>query len=185
MGSLWNLHLINTDPHPGNYLFHLDGTVTFLDFGCVKRMTEEQVRLFSGWWRPTMDNDQAQLFRAAVESGFVDPADPPDPGGLLAWWTAAYRYMLGPQPFTITPEYVAAVLRDRISSTSPHREVARKMTMNGELTMALRMDTGMIAALGGLRAAGQWRAICEEWVTAAPPATPYGQLDAEYRAAHR
>jgi predicted unusual protein kinase regulating ubiquinone biosynthesis (AarF/ABC1/UbiB family) len=26
----------NADPHPGNYLFHDDGVVTFLDFGCVQ-----------------------------------------------------------------------------------------------------------------------------------------------------
>jgi predicted unusual protein kinase regulating ubiquinone biosynthesis (AarF/ABC1/UbiB family) len=26
----------NADPHPGNYLFHDDGAVTFLDFGCVQ-----------------------------------------------------------------------------------------------------------------------------------------------------
>ena len=30
--------LFNADPHPGNYLFHDDGSVSFLDFGCVKRL---------------------------------------------------------------------------------------------------------------------------------------------------
>src|SRR5882757_4468318 len=35
--------LFNADPHPGNYLFHPDGTVTFLDFGCVKRFTTKHV----------------------------------------------------------------------------------------------------------------------------------------------
>jgi predicted unusual protein kinase regulating ubiquinone biosynthesis (AarF/ABC1/UbiB family) len=38
---------VNADPHPGNYLFHEDGTVTFLDFGCVKRFDEEQRRKFN------------------------------------------------------------------------------------------------------------------------------------------
>ena len=28
--------MFNGDPHPGNYLFADDGSVTFLDFGCVK-----------------------------------------------------------------------------------------------------------------------------------------------------
>ncbi len=28
--------MFNADPHPGNYLFHLDGRVSFLDFGCVQ-----------------------------------------------------------------------------------------------------------------------------------------------------
>ncbi len=33
--SLYGAHLFNGDPHPGNYLFHGDGRVTFLDFGLV------------------------------------------------------------------------------------------------------------------------------------------------------
>ena len=35
--SLWRLEAFNGDPHPGNYLFHPGGRVTFLDFGLVKR----------------------------------------------------------------------------------------------------------------------------------------------------
>lgn len=31
--------VFNADPHPGNYLFADDGTVTFLDFGCVQALT--------------------------------------------------------------------------------------------------------------------------------------------------
>jgi len=26
----------NADPHPGNYVFHSDGSISFLDFGCVQ-----------------------------------------------------------------------------------------------------------------------------------------------------
>src|SRR5262249_16006928 len=31
--SLYEAHAFNGDPHPGNYLFHGGGRVTFLDFG--------------------------------------------------------------------------------------------------------------------------------------------------------
>ncbi len=30
----------NADPHPGNYIFHDDGAITFLDFGCVQPLSE-------------------------------------------------------------------------------------------------------------------------------------------------
>ncbi len=43
--------IFNGDPHPGNYKFHHDGSVSFLDYGLVKRWTP-------GEWdslRPTMD----------------------------------------------------------------------------------------------------------------------------------
>ena len=34
--SLYRMRAFNGDPHPGNYLFHGDGRVTFLDFGLVE-----------------------------------------------------------------------------------------------------------------------------------------------------
>src|SRR5262249_25418683 len=30
--------ILNADPHPGNYIFHPAGSVTFLDFGCVQEL---------------------------------------------------------------------------------------------------------------------------------------------------
>jgi len=36
--SLYDHHLFNADPHPGNYLFPADGRVVFLDFGCTKEI---------------------------------------------------------------------------------------------------------------------------------------------------
>ncbi|MEZ5140887.1 MAG: AarF/ABC1/UbiB kinase family protein, partial [Acidimicrobiales bacterium] len=38
--SLYRMRAFNGDPHPGNYLFHGHGKVTFLDFGLVKHFTE-------------------------------------------------------------------------------------------------------------------------------------------------
>jgi predicted unusual protein kinase regulating ubiquinone biosynthesis (AarF/ABC1/UbiB family) len=183
LGSMYNFGLVHTDPHPGNYLFHPDGTVSFLDFGCIKKMRTEQVAGMSGWFHPALDGDVDGVWRAATRYGFADPADPPDPVEFLGWFQDAYRYMLGPQPFTITPAYVAATMRDRISASSPHRRVIRKMTMDGDVTMALRMDIAVIAALGGLRPTRPWRAICQEWADAAPPATAYGELAAAFTAA--
>ena len=33
--------MLNADPHPGNYIFHPDGRVTFLDYGCVQTIEAE------------------------------------------------------------------------------------------------------------------------------------------------
>ncbi len=32
--------MLNADPHPGNYIFHPNGVVTFLDYGCVQEIEE-------------------------------------------------------------------------------------------------------------------------------------------------
>ncbi|MFZ9017578.1 MAG: ABC1 kinase family protein, partial [Ilumatobacteraceae bacterium] len=39
--SLYRMQAFNGDPHPGNYLFHGDGRVTFFDFGLVKHFTDD------------------------------------------------------------------------------------------------------------------------------------------------
>ena len=41
----------NGDPHPGNYKFHHDGSVTFLDFGLVKRWSPGEWEILA----PTLD----------------------------------------------------------------------------------------------------------------------------------
>ena len=43
--SMFTHGLFNADPHPGNYLFG-PGQVSFLDFGCVKRLEAEGVTHF-------------------------------------------------------------------------------------------------------------------------------------------
>lgn len=45
--QLLKMHAVHADPHLGNYLFDSDGTVGLVDFGCVKRLSPQYVRVFS------------------------------------------------------------------------------------------------------------------------------------------
>ena len=42
--SLYQVRAFNGDPHPGNYLFHRGGRVTFLDFGLVRHFTPAELQ---------------------------------------------------------------------------------------------------------------------------------------------
>ena len=46
--SLYGMRAFNGDPHPGNYLFHRGGRVTFLDFGLVKHFSDDEMHTFIG-----------------------------------------------------------------------------------------------------------------------------------------
>ena len=46
--SLYDVHAFNGDPHPGNYLFHGGGRVTFLDFGLVKHFSADELQAARG-----------------------------------------------------------------------------------------------------------------------------------------
>src|SRR5438270_9753991 len=84
-GSISRFGMFNADPHPGNYLFHDDGTVTFLDFGCVKRMTAAVQRGFFDFHAAAMDNDAVRLLEVWIEHGFARADSPPPADKVLAW----------------------------------------------------------------------------------------------------
>jgi predicted unusual protein kinase regulating ubiquinone biosynthesis (AarF/ABC1/UbiB family) len=95
----------NTDPHPGNFLFN-PGRVTFLDFGRIKRLSGEYVRLWHRLGRALFARDTATIERVLVELGYV-----PDPAGfdfrpirrLLHLWMLP---CLTQTAFTFTPAYL-------------------------------------------------------------------------------
>lgn len=58
--------LFNADPHPGNYLFADDGTITFLDFGCCQPIVGARHEHALGMHRAAVTGDEAG-FRAAVK----------------------------------------------------------------------------------------------------------------------
>ena len=72
--SLYGAHAFNGDPHPGNYLFHGGGRVTFLDFGLVKYFTDDELRpLVAMVKHLCVDNDPEGFRRAMEEAGFLMP----------------------------------------------------------------------------------------------------------------
>jgi predicted unusual protein kinase regulating ubiquinone biosynthesis (AarF/ABC1/UbiB family) len=71
-GSMYRYGLANADPHPGNYLFHEDGTVTFLDFGCIKRFPAAAVDHVKEIGRSLLAEDAGRL-ATAMAAGRVRP----------------------------------------------------------------------------------------------------------------
>src|SRR3954454_765928 len=109
-GSMSRFGMFNANPHPGNYLFHDDGTVTFLDFGCVKRLSPADQRGFWAMPAAIIDNDAERLLAVSIEHGFARAESPPPADKLLAWHRQNFAALHQPQPFTFTPEFVAQLL---------------------------------------------------------------------------
>lgn len=179
-GSLRRLGLFNADPHPGNYLFGDDGTVTFLDFGCVRRFTSDHIATMLEMLWACVDGDAAALFPVLRRAGFLDTADAPTPDELLAWFSEHHKPLIAPQPFTYTPEYAAAVVQSEYSPFGPYSGVTRRITLHPDYLMLTRIDLGLTAVLGSLRSTGPWAAICTEWDRGGPPATSMGEMDAAF-----
>ncbi|HVV35119.1 MAG TPA: AarF/ABC1/UbiB kinase family protein [Acidimicrobiales bacterium] len=175
-GAIARFGIFNADPHPGNYLFHDDGTVTFLDFGCVKRLDDRARRGF--WEMPlaALANDGEWLERVLVEQGFFPAAKPPPRDKMLAWIRGNFGSLDRPQPFTFTPEFAAETLAHLVSLD---KDVMRYVNVARDFIFANRIYVGLYSILGALRATADWRAIFDEDVTGVPT-TQLGRIEADF-----
>ncbi len=181
-GCLYRLHGFNGDPHPGNYLFHGGGRVTFLDFGLVKWFDPADVALLARMVDTIVVKRDPHAFREAVEAaGFLKPAPSLSDEQVVAYLSHYYQMVLEPGPSTCTPEYASETVRRFFDASD---EVVKHANVPAPFVILQRINLGLYAVLAGLRATADWRRIAEEiwpWIGAAP-STDLGRADAAWRA---
>jgi predicted unusual protein kinase regulating ubiquinone biosynthesis (AarF/ABC1/UbiB family) len=180
-GSYHHFHVFNADPHPGNYVFHDDGSVSFLDFGCVKRFRREQVESLNVVMRECLRGDVDGTWRVSVEGGFFAPSGSLTPEEVFEYWREPIEMYWGEQPFTITPEYVATYIELRYSPTSALANALRHLAPPTAYTIMSRIDIGVMSLLSELRGTNEWATIAAEYFEDADPATAMGKVDRAYR----
>jgi predicted unusual protein kinase regulating ubiquinone biosynthesis (AarF/ABC1/UbiB family) len=184
-GSYHHFCVFNADPHPGNYIFHDDGSVSFLDFGCVKRFRREQVESLNVVMRECLRGDVSETWRVSVEGGFFAPSDSLTPEEAFEYWHKPIEMYWGEQPFTITPEYVSALIESRYSPTGPMANAFRHLSSPPAYTVMSRIDMGAMSLISELRGENNWGDIAAEYFEGADPTTPMGKADRAYRAEHQ
>jgi hypothetical protein len=178
-GGLYRAGLFNGDPHPGNYLFHEDGSVTFLDFGCVLRYPPETRAQFNRLGDIVLAGDAAGLKDLFIEMGFFPPGDKVDADRLLDWYGEAWRAPLEGR-WTYTPEWAASVVERWYDLLGPWSDVIRRFTIRRDMVFMNRITVGLNSVLGALRVTADWTAIDAEIRHGAPPADELGRLEAAW-----
>lgn len=182
IGTYRRFGLFNADPHPGNYRFGLDGSVGFVDFGCVKTFTAESRAPIQGFIRATIENDASRLKQALIDGGMLDADTELPADRILDWYRNTQLSLTAPQPFTYTPEHAAQVVHRQYDPTSEWHDIIRHFDLPPDFVFFTRIDLGLNSVLGELRATAPWRAILDELDGVGPPATELGRLDAEWAA---
>ncbi len=180
--SLYEVRAFNGDPHPGNYLFHGGGRVTFLDFGLVKHFTPDELRPLMQLARHLCMNHDPQAFRQSLENaGFLLPNAPLSTDTIVDHLGVFYDTIREPGALTITEQYASAVVRRFFDVRNP---VAAYVRIPRSYVVLQRINLGLFAVLGELSATANWRAIAEEiWpFVQGPPSTPLGRAEAAWRA---
>ncbi len=170
------------DPHPGNYRFAPDGSVTFLDFGLVKQFAPGEWEAMEPTLDAVLDGDPAGLVAAMVQGGFLAPGFGGDPQAV--WDYVAGPYLPFRQPtFTFTRTWVAETVGRMVDLSGPAGVVVRQLNLPAGFVILNRVVWGVSAVMGRLGASGPWRAILDEYRLGTPPATPLGEAEAAWRAA--
>ena len=173
--SLYEVHAFNGDPHPGNYLFHGGGKVTFLDFGMVKHFTPIDLLPLMQMARNLCVDDDPGRFRASLEeAGFLVPGAPLSDAEVADHLAVFYQLIRRSESVTVTSDYASAVVRRFFDVRSPVAQYAR---IPRSYVILQRINLGLFALLGEMKATANWRAIAEEiWpFMQAPPSTPMGR----------
>ena len=180
--SLYEVRAFNGDPHPGNYLFHRGGRVTFLDFGLVKHFTPAELQPLLQMARNVCVEHDPEAFRRSLENaGFLRPGAPLSTQAIVEHLAVFYDTIREPGPLTITSDYASAVVRRFFDVRSP---VADYISVPRSYVILQRINLGLFAVLGELSATANWRAIAEEiWpFVHGPASTPMGEAEAAWRA---
>jgi predicted unusual protein kinase regulating ubiquinone biosynthesis (AarF/ABC1/UbiB family) len=183
--SIYQLHAFNGDPHPGNYLFRPGGHVTFLDFGLVKRYEAAEVALFESLIRTFIVEHDVPAFRRLMEEHDVLRRDASiSDEDVAGYFGHFYELVMDDRVFTVQPEYSSETVRMYFDPSGPYAHVARAANVPPAFVITQRINLGLIAVLGRLRATANFRRIAEElWpFVGGPPSTPMGEAEAAWLA---
>lgn len=178
-GSYRHANLFHADPHPGNYRFGADGSVGFVDFGCVKRLSEAKRRTMVAMARAAVDGRRDDLRAAMVESGFLTEDSTLTADEAYLWWAAMLHELIIAQPATYTAGASERAVRSMLD-IRPADHPVRRMQVPPDFVFFSRLNLSMNAVLAALNATVYVRSIFDDMDGAAPPITELGKAHDEW-----
>ena len=179
-GSIYHLQHFNADPHPGNYILMPDGRVAFLDFGMTKKLDREQIVLEQKVIDAAIRGEPEALREALHDLGFVKNPSKLDAERLMEHLMSISSWYLEDREIEISAKRVMKIIESTNDPRSEYYDLMRRESVPADELMGRRMEVGVVAVLGQLRAKRNWYRIMREWVYAEEPATELGEQEWEY-----
>ena len=126
-----------------------------------------------------------KAFREVVaEAGFLKDSTRFSDDQLRDYFKHFWEFVLDDEPMTTTPEWSSESVRRFFDPTGEHGDVMRAANVPAAFVILQRINLGLGAVLGELRATCNWRRIAEEqWpFVDRAPSTPLGEREAAWRA---
>lgn len=173
--NLRHSNLLHADPHPGNYRFGKDGSVGFVDFGCIKVLAEQKRKMWISIVRNTIDKRLDDLRADVVRAGFITDDYLISGQELCDFWTQVfYDVIAAPQPVTYTPKSTARTTRWMFSPDSANP--LSRMQVPDDYAFAPRVNQALTNICADLHATLPARSIVDDMDGVAEPTTELGKL---------
>ncbi|HTL38601.1 MAG TPA: AarF/ABC1/UbiB kinase family protein [Kofleriaceae bacterium] len=152
--------IYNADPHPGNYLIAADGSVTFLDFGCVRRFEPSMIAIWRRMALSIIEGDRERWATEFRALGFVGK----EKGFDWDYQWNAMRFLYRPfleRGFRFDRAFVAKSF-GVLMFDNPNR---LRLDMPPAWLFLNRLQWGLNAVLAQLGASGDWGGILHDALT--------------------
>jgi predicted unusual protein kinase regulating ubiquinone biosynthesis (AarF/ABC1/UbiB family) len=173
-GSYRHGNLFHADPHPGNYRFGADGTVGFLDFGCVKVLPELLRRRVVAMLRAIVEERTSEVRELMVEVGFFDDDSTITTEEAHHWYAEISRELLVAQPVTFEAGSARRAVAAFLDVRDPDH-VVRRMSVPEDLVLTTRINLSVNAICAALHATVHLRALVDDMDGVAEPITALGK----------
>jgi predicted unusual protein kinase regulating ubiquinone biosynthesis (AarF/ABC1/UbiB family) len=174
--SLFRDGITNLDPHPGNYLFHEDGHVTFLDFGACQRFDGQQLARLVGLLEAATTDDDGAVLDALVRLGLLKRTGRFDADLVVRPVRLAVEpAMSEPQPFQFTRTFVAEQMGQAVQLRfgKDQLRLLQDLDVPIDLPMVLRITLGTAGILSQLGAAVHFQDVLDEALAGYDSYTPF------------
>jgi predicted unusual protein kinase regulating ubiquinone biosynthesis (AarF/ABC1/UbiB family) len=173
-GSYRHANLFNADPHPGNYRFGLDGSVGFVDFGCVKVLPEPTRRRFVRMVRAAIDGRKQDLHDLMAQLGYFAGGSALSVDEAYRWLAELLDEVLGPQPVTFSRDTSRRAIRALIDIRPPDHPL-RRLSAPDDLIFFPRINLILNPICAMLGATVHIRSAIDDLDGVAEPVTPLGK----------
>ncbi|RSD16580.1 ABC1 kinase family protein [Amycolatopsis eburnea] len=156
------VHLLHSDPHPGNFMITADDRLCVIDFGGVARLPDGIPRHLGEMTRLALDGESADLMRLLRENRFIRPDSDLTADEVLAY-LAPFTEPLAEPTFHFTRRWMQKQAWRVGDSRGNDFRVGRSLNLPPEYLMIHRVTAGSTGILCQLDAEIPARGIVERW----------------------
>ncbi|RIK07420.1 MAG: hypothetical protein DCC49_10205 [Acidobacteria bacterium] len=181
-GSMHMFGIFNGDPHPGNYFFHDDGSVTFVDYGAVKYFSESRMADLVAYVLAGASDDPAAFADALKRVGFLHEEHEKDVSIDELHRILSFHFdpIREDSVFTYSTSWAYQTFKQGFMPDKDELGSLKHMSLPPDLIMLNRIQSGLNSILGHLQATGNWHRISAEYHSGGPVDTELGRQAAEY-----